>query len=298
MTATSRVVAGAVVCAAVSFSGVAGGPAQAYDGSGGATPTAGRAIGSAGGALGGAVENLGRSAGGAVGGAVGGTGGAVGGAVGGPAAHSAGGSVGGTVRGVTRAVGGTVRGATTTVGGTVDGTVDHVANSTGRRLPQQPSSSPLTSGPTTSGGTSPSATGPQPRTAAVTPVKDRAPATANRKPARKEERAKQVRVSPAAAAAAHALILAYMRSDLLHRSAMAGSAESAEVMPASSNDESCLSASLAIADLRRCAHASMLIPQLGGPASVWMPLSLAMVGTGLVLVARRRRDAALETPAG
>jgi len=42
----------------------------------------------------------------------------------------------------------------------------------------------------------------------------------------------------------------------------------------------------------------MLIPQLGGPASVWLPLSLAMIGAGLVLVERRRRGAALGAPVG
>lgn len=284
MTGTSRVVAGAVVCAVVSLSGVAGSPAQADDGMEGATPTLGRAIGNAGGALGGGVENLGP------GGAAGGTGGAVGGTtVGGPAGVN----VGGTVGQVTGTVGGTVRSATTTVGGTVH----HVVNSAGGRLSQQqPHSSPPTSRPTTSGGTTPDANQPQPGTAAVVHP---AAATDTRRTSRHGERVQRVPVSRAAVAAARRLILASVRPEWLHRSAVAGPTESRDVAtPTSFYDEACRSASLAIADLRRCARASMLIPELGGPASGWLPLSLAMIGTGLVLVERRRRGAALGTPVG
>lgn len=292
MTGTSRVVAGAVVCAVVSLSGVAGGPAQADDGMEGATPTLGRAVGNAGGALGGGVEKLGRTAGGAVGGtggAVGGTGGAVGGTtVGGPAGDS----VGGTVREVTGAVGGTVRSATTTVGGTVH----HVISAGGRLSQQQPHSSPPTSGPTTSGGTPPDANQPQPGNAAVVHP---AAATDTRRISRRGERVERAPESRAAVAAARRLILASVRPEWLHRSAVAGPTESRDLAtPTSFYDEACRSASLAIADLRRCARASMLIPELGGPASVWLPLSLAMIGAGLVLVARRRRGAALGAPVG
>jgi hypothetical protein len=42
----------------------------------------------------------------------------------------------------------------------------------------------------------------------------------------------------------------------------------------------------------------MLIPQLGGPASLWLLLSVAMVGTGVALVARRRRGDTVGTPVG
>jgi hypothetical protein len=101
-----------------------------------------------------------------------------------------------------------------------------------------------------------------------------------------------VPVSRAAAAAARRLILASMRPEWLSRpAALPPGPTSDVVVPESFYDASCRSASLDLPALRRCAHASMVIPQLGGPASVWLPLSLAMVGTGLVLVARRRRGA-------
>ncbi|WP_459985387.1 hypothetical protein [Nocardioides sp. AN3] len=279
MTGTSRVVAGAVVCAVVSLSGVVGGPAQA---DGGATPTLGGAVG----AVGGAVDNLGGTAGGAVGG----TGDAVSG------------TAGGAVHQVTGVVGGAVSGATTSAGSTAH----HVVGSVGGRLPQQPHASTLTSGPTTSAGTPQHATEAQPGTvhvvragAAAPAVKDPAPATAGRRISPRGERARRVPVSRTAPAPARLLIRATMRPEWWNRSAVAGSTGSMEVaMPASSADESCRSASLAFADLRRCAHASMLIPQLGGPGSVWLPLSLAMVGTGVVLVGRRRRGSTRTAPVG
>ena len=85
-------------------------------------------------------------------------------------------------------------------------------------------------------------------------------------------------------------ILASMRPDWRHSFAAIERGERSGVaLQTSLDDESCRSGSLAVRDLRRCAFASTLIPQLGGPSSALLLMSLAMIGAGLALVARRRR---------
>lgn len=256
-------------------------------------------MGDVGGAAGGAVHDLADPAHGTGGGPVSGpVAGAVDAAV--SATGDALGGPGDTGGPAAAAVAGAVHEAADTVGGTVA----HVVAATGGRRPQEPPhASQPAAVPVAREGSPPDK--PEPRSATVDVVRpaaratDRAPANAPRRNSRQDDGAGQVPVSPAAAAAARRLILAFAGAAWWQRPVRVGPTESTDVdIPASFYDESCRSPSLAIADLRRCARASILIPQLGGPAPVWALLSLTMVVTGLVLMARRRRDAALGTPVG
>jgi hypothetical protein len=284
-----------VVSAAMSLSWAAAGPAHAGDTGGGSL---GGVVGGAGDTVGGTLEGTG----GTVGGTLAGTGGTVGGTLAGT-----GGTVGGTVGGAGTNVAGTVGGAGTTVGGTLAGTgstvggaTDHAGDSVGGGTAQQaPTPAPPVShdpSPSTAAAPrdpSPPDSGPEHAAshAAVTRRgEDSTQASAERAriPAQSHQ-AHPSRPRSAAASAALQLMLAWARAGSLGGPAVGDPGGRPAAVPDSNFDESCQSASLAADDLRRCAYASMLIPQLGGPPSILLSLSLAMIGTGLVLVARRRR---------
>ena len=57
-------------------------------------------------------------------------------------------------------------------------------------------------------------------------------------------------------------------------------------------DAPCRSASLAEADLRRCARADIALPDLGGPQALLLPIGVVLLGAGLAFVVRSRRRAA------
>ncbi|WP_344045655.1 hypothetical protein [Nocardioides panacihumi] len=62
-----------------------------------------------------------------------------------------------------------------------------------------------------------------------------------------------------------------------------------------SAEQACRTSSLAASDLLRCARVDVLLPNLGGPGMVLLPISLALIGAGLVMAVhgRRRRGPAV-----
>jgi hypothetical protein len=58
-------------------------------------------------------------------------------------------------------------------------------------------------------------------------------------------------------------------------------------------EEACHTASLAAANLRLCAQADIVLPNLGGPRTVLLSTGIALLTAGLVTVVRSRRRPAL-----
>jgi len=83
-----------------------------------------------------------------------------------------------------------------------------------------------------------------------------------------------------ASALGEALLLASVRPPV--RQQVVGASDT-------SAEQACRSASLTAADLLRCARLGVLLPNLGGPRTILLPISLALVSVGLVMVARGRR---------
>ena len=201
------------------------------------------------------------------------------------------------------------------VGDGVDGTVgrvtgssDAVLNDTVRKVttPARPSPQEAPSGPRGNATKLsqaaaellrdiPRVVGSEPQNDMATPASDTSDASSNVPPQRQKahvgmpgrERTSAVRRAPRTSA----------HDDSMHRLvAMRGARQVATALTPHV-DPACASGSLAVRDLRRCARAGTPLPGLGGFPSILPPAGLAMVGMGLILVARGRRRVACVGPA-
>ena len=278
-----------MACAVFSLSWAAMGPAQADGGVGGAV---GALVGTGGGAVEDTVDQV-------VGGAL--PGDTVDGVTQ-PVVDQARHAVVEPVRAVTQVVGdeGPSEPATESTSGTARGTSGGPAGGTSAGPAGGTSSGTAgrTSGGTSDGSSGGSAgTSAGPTSHASSNISHASHPSTPRRHRMHASRSAQERASRAATAPTRTVLHAPTRGATLQSQIPDRAAEVA-VAAEPTADRACRSTSLLARDLRRCALADTLLPNLGGARMILLPISLALVSIGLVLAVPRRRRAPAIAPGG